>query len=70
MKRLKSSRASARSREAKAAFIASSESNSSCAISTALPRFTGNGSFHSSGVCSTMRRSPGQLVTIGTWNLR
>src|SRR5882724_1920857 len=38
---LKSSRASARSREANAAFIAASSSNSSCAISTVLPALTG-----------------------------
>src|SRR5437667_3765816 len=67
MKRLKSSLAAARSGDAKARFIASSLSNSSCAISTALPRFTGNGSFQSTGVWITMRRKPGHEVTAGTW---
>src|SRR5712692_4700553 len=70
MKRLKSSLAAARSGDAKARFIASSLSNSSCAISTALPRFTANGSFQSTGVCITMRRKPGQQVTAGTWTFR
>src|SRR2546427_6966916 len=69
MKRLKSSLAAARSGDAKARFIASSLSNSSCAISTALPRFTGNGSFQSTGVWITMRRRPGHAVTAGTWTL-
>src|SRR5258706_11908551 len=68
--RLKSSRASARSRDANAAFIAASSSNSSCAISTALPGFTGKGSCQASGVCSTMRRRPGQRETSGTWTSR
>src|SRR6266403_105753 len=69
MKRLKSSLAAARSGDANARFIASSLSNSSCAISTALPRFTGNGSFQSTGVWITMRRRPGHAVTAGTWTL-
>src|SRR6185436_12627536 len=70
MKLLKSSRAAARSREAKASFIARSLSNSSCAISTALPLLTGNGSFHSSGVWITMRCKPGQVATNGTCTCR
>ncbi len=67
MKRLKSSLAAARSGDANAWFIAASLSNSSWATSTALPRFTGNGSCQSIGVCITIRRSPGQRVTAGTW---
>ena len=67
MKRLKSSLAAARSGDAKALFIASSPSNSSCAISTALPRSSANGSFQSTGVCITKRRKPGHDVTVGTW---
>src|SRR5205807_6780209 len=59
MKRLKSSLAAARSGDAKALFIASSLSNSSCAISTALPRSSANGPFQSTGVCITKRRKPG-----------
>src|SRR5678815_659853 len=70
MKRLKSSRAAARSGEAKALLIAASLSNSSCAISTALPRFTGKGSCHSSGVCMIIRCSPGQRATSGTCTSR
>src|ERR1051325_1382459 len=69
-KRLKSSRASARSGERNAASIASRDSNSSCASSTARPRFTGKGSFQSSGVCSITRSIPGQRARIGTWCLR
>src|SRR5438132_6276910 len=65
--RLKSSRASARPGERHAASIASRESNSSWASSTARPRFTGNGSCHSSGVCSITRFIPGQRARIGTW---
>src|SRR5437667_11067898 len=70
MKRLKSSLAAARSGDAKARFIASSLSNSSCAISTALPRFTGHGSFQSTAVRITIRRKPGHAVTAGTWTFR
>src|SRR5258706_4067838 len=67
---LKSSPASARSREPNAAFIPAPSSNSSCAISTVLPALTGNGSRQASGVCSTMRRRPGQRETSGTWTSR
>src|SRR6185503_6794869 len=70
MKRLKSSRASARSREAKARSRSACVSNSSWASSTALPAFTGAVSFQSSGVCSVMARRPGQQVTRGTCTSR
>src|SRR5690348_9282352 len=65
-KRLKSSRAAARSGDWKARSIASAESNSSCASSTARPRLTAKGSCHSSGVWSTTRFMPGQHAKIGT----
>src|SRR5690349_13521320 len=66
----KSSRATARSRVASASLSAFSLSNSSCAMSTALPALTGKGSRHASGVCSTMRRNPGQVDTRGTCTSR
>src|SRR5688572_8350811 len=62
-----SARVWARSGEANAACIASVESNSSCASSSARPRFTGQASLHSSGVCSTTRRRPGQRASSLTW---
>src|SRR2546428_5438536 len=48
-----SARAAARSGDAKAACIASAVSNSSCATRSARPRFTGQASLHSTGVCIT-----------------
>src|SRR5260221_3231233 len=69
-KRSKSSRASARAGERKAARIDSSDSNSSCARSTELPRLTANGSCHSSGACTITRLIPGQRARIGTWGWR
>src|SRR5260221_12689909 len=69
-KRSKSSRASARAGERKAACIDSSDSNSSCARSTERRRLTPNGPCHSSGVCSITRPIPGQRARVRTWGRR
>src|SRR5207247_10297018 len=70
MKRLKSSLAAARSGDAKSRFIASSLSNSSCAISTALPRFTANVSFQSAGGMIIISHKRGHDVNAGKWTVR
>src|SRR2546428_742260 len=67
MRRWNPSLAAARSGDAKARFTASSLPISSCAISPALPRFTGNGPFQPTGVGIAMRGRPGHEVTAGTW---